>query len=367
LIGLAVLIGMLYYGKLFFVTVISALIISFILEPFVQSFMRLRLPRGPASFVACSLALLALYFGSLGAYTQISGLIQDLPSYVQRINDIGQSVVGKIESVEGTLNQLLPKRMQEQRAAASQQAPPPIAPSKRRRTPEPQAPLTPTIQEVRITPEQPSVVNWLYGQVGQISEMVLAASFVPFLVYFMLSWRDHIRRSFLQLFDGENRGEVSRSLRGVAELSRAYIAGNFVLGIVLSVVTTGLFLFFRLPYALLVGPISGFLSLVPYVGLPLAVLPPALAALPVYTRLPQYLLLGTAVALLHLIAMNLLYPKVVGARVHLNPLAVTIALMFWGLLWGGAGLALAIPITAGIKAVCDNVSGLEPYGRLLGD
>jgi predicted PurR-regulated permease PerM len=57
----------------------------------------------------------------------------------------------------------------------------------------------------------------------------------------------------------------------------------------------------------------------------------------------------------------------VGARVHLNPLAVTIALMFWGLLWGGAGLALAIPITAGIKAVCDNVSGLEPYGRLLGD
>src|SRR6188768_192367 len=81
LVGLAVLIGLLYYGKLFFVTVISALIISFILEPFVQFFMRLRLPRGPASFVACSLALLALYFGSLGAYAQISGLIQDLPSY----------------------------------------------------------------------------------------------------------------------------------------------------------------------------------------------------------------------------------------------------------------------------------------------
>ena len=366
LVGLAVLIGLLYYGKLFFVTVISALIISFILEPFVQFFMRLRLPRGPASFVACSLALLALYFGSLGAYAQISGLIQDLPSYVQRINDIGQSVVTKIESVENTLNQLLPKRMQGERGTP-QQTPPPVAPAKRRRAPEPQSPIPPAVQEIRITPEQPSVVNWLYGQVGQISEMLLAASFVPFLVYFMLSWRDHIRRSFLQLFDGENRGEVSRSLRGVAELSRAYIAGNFVLGMVLSVVTTGLFLFFRLPYALLVGPISGFLSLVPYVGLPLAVLPPALAALPVYTRLPQYLLLGTAVALLHLIAMNLLYPKVVGARVHLNPLAVTIALMFWGLLWGGAGLALAIPITAGIKAVCDNVSGLEPYGRLLGD
>lgn len=47
--------------------------------------------------------------------------------------------------------------------------------------------------------------------------------------------------------------------------------------------------------------------------------------------------------------------------------AVTVALMFWGLLWGGIGLVLAIPLTAGLKAACDNVSGLEPYGQLLGD
>jgi predicted PurR-regulated permease PerM len=41
--------------------------------------------------------------------------------------------------------------------------------------------------------------------------------------------------------------------------------------------------------------------------------------------------------------------------------------MFWGLLWGGVGLILAVPITAAVKAVCDNVEALEPYGRLLGD
>jgi predicted PurR-regulated permease PerM len=70
---------------------------------------------------------------------------------------------------------------------------------------------------------------------------------------------------------------------------------------------------------------------------------------------------------LHLIAMNLLYPKVVGARVHLNPLVVTIALMFWGTLWGAIGLLVAIPITAAIKAVCDNVSSLQGFGKLLGD
>jgi predicted PurR-regulated permease PerM len=41
--------------------------------------------------------------------------------------------------------------------------------------------------------------------------------------------------------------------------------------------------------------------------------------------------------------------------------------MFWGILWGGVGLLLAVPITAGIKAVCDNVEELRDYGRILGD
>jgi predicted PurR-regulated permease PerM len=46
---------------------------------------------------------------------------------------------------------------------------------------------------------------------------------------------------------------------------------------------------------------------------------------------------------------------------------VTVALMFWGMLWGAVGLVLAVPVTAGIKAVCDNVESLQDYGRLLGD
>jgi predicted PurR-regulated permease PerM len=73
------------------------------------------------------------------------------------------------------------------------------------------------------------------------------------------------------------------------------------------------------------------------------------------------------VATLHLLALNLLYPKVVGSRVHLNPLVVTFSLMIWGFLWDGPGLLLAIPLTAGLKAVCDNVKELRPIGKFLGD
>jgi len=92
-----------------------------------------------------------------------------------------------------------------------------------------------------------------------------------------------------------------------------------------------------------------------------------LAALPVFNQLAPYVMIAAVVGFLHLLALNLLYPKLVGSRVHLNPLAVTVALMFWGVLWGPLGLVFGIPITAGIKAVFDNVPSLHPYGRLLGD
>jgi predicted PurR-regulated permease PerM len=105
---------------------------------------------------------------------------------------------------------------------------------------------------------------------------------------------------------------------------------------------------------------------VPYIGLPLAMIPPLFAALPI-NEVPVYALIIATVATLHLIALNVLYPKIVGSRVHLNPLIVTFSLMMWGFLWGAAGLLLAIPLTAGLKAVCDNVKGLRAFGKFLGD
>jgi predicted PurR-regulated permease PerM len=192
------------------------------------------------------------------------------------------------------------------------------------------------------------------------------ASFVPFLVYFILSWRDDFRSRFLIMFDGEARYTASKAMDGVGNMVRAYVIGNFLLGIVLSIASALLFASVSVPYWLVVAPLSGFLSLVPYIGLPLALLPPLIAALP--SREPAlYFFLIVSVAILHLLALNLLYPKFVGSRVHLNPLVATLALMFWGMLWGGIGLILAIPLTAALKAVCDNVHSLQPYGQLLGD
>jgi predicted PurR-regulated permease PerM len=365
LASLLLIVVLLYLGRVFFITLISAILLAFILEPIVNILIRFRVPRSGASFLACTLMLGVLYLLGLGLWTQVVGLWEDLPTYSRRVNDIIDTATQQVESFEKTTQDLLvPKRLRE---AQPQIAEPKVNGKRQKRATAP-PPEPPAVQEVRIKQEQGQLVNAIYEHLSGFYDAALMASFVPFLVYFLLSWRDHFRKSFLLLVGAESSKEnLQGAWDGVANVARAYLVGNFLLGVVLSIASAAFFWFVKLPYWQVVGPMSGFLSLVPYLGLPLAIIPPFVAALPVYPGLPAYILVGATTALFHLIALNLLYPKLVGARVHLNPLVVTVALMLWYLLWGGAGLVLAIPITAGLKAAFDNIPSMRAYGRVLGD
>ncbi len=366
ILALGVVIALLYFGRVFFITVIIAAIISFLLDPAVRFFMKLKMPRGLASFVVCSLGLMFLYLAGVGVYTEGVQMLNDLPAYGTRINALVDGATTRMDNIEKSMYRtLMPKRFQEEVQQQAEREAAARSTNNKKKKPEPLP--VPAVQDVRVLPEPTPLVNYAYTYLTSFYNVLLMASFVPFLVYFQLSWGDHLRTRVLYLFDGADRHVAGRALASVAEMVRAYVIGNFLLGVVLSIASSILFASVKLPYWLVAGPLSGFLSLIPYIGLPLALIPPLAAALPMSTGPELYLFLTVSVALLHLFALNLLYPKFVGARVHLNPLVVTLALMFWGMLWGGIGLVLAIPLTAAIKAVCDNVGSLQAYGKLLGD
>lgn len=369
ILGLAASIAILYFGRVFFITSLVAMIIAFILEPFVALLMRIRFPRSLASFVVCTIALLFLYVIGMGAYSQGAAIYDDLPKYGERIGDLIDNIRQKVSGAEDRVLQVVvPARQRQQQEQERLRLQQQQAASRRNRKAEPTPPAAPpgTIPEVRIHEDRTPIGDYIVSRLTSFYQILLMVSFIPFLVYFMLSWRDHINRSFLQFFHGEDRLIAARSLEGIAEMVRAFVVGNFLLGLLLAMMSSAVFWTMRLPYPLLVGPLSGFMSLVPYVGMPLALLPPLFAALGV-NKVSTYVLVVVVVALLHLIALNLLYPKIVGSRVHLNPLVVTFSLMFWGFIWDAPGLLLAIPLTAGVKAVCDNVKGLRPIGKFLGD
>jgi predicted PurR-regulated permease PerM len=171
----------------------------------------------------------------------------------------------------------------------------------------------------------------------------LLVSFVPFLVYFMLSWQEHVRSQTVMLFKLETRNTAYVTLGMISAMIRTYIGGNFVVGLFLSAVSMVVFALMGLPYFYFIGILSGFLSLVPYLGVVLALVPPLASGIGQISSQDIFIVVASVFSL------------------HL------FALMFWGWLWGAWGLILAIPITAAMKIIFDHVERLRPYGAWLGE
>ena len=128
ILSLGAAIALLYYGRVFFITVIIASMIAFLLDPMVVLFMKLRLPRGVASFAVCSIGLLFLYLAGLGIYTESVVMLGDLPAYGERINELVDSASLRFEHFEQTIYKtMVPKRFQNGGQAAPEIRRPPAA------------------------------------------------------------------------------------------------------------------------------------------------------------------------------------------------------------------------------------------------
>ena len=198
---------------------------------------RLRVPRGGAAFLVCAVALLVLYLVGFGIVSQAGSIAEDLPAYSQRVNQIVDSVAERMQTTEQTIYKLIvPKRFQDVPAPVEQQTPP--KKSKKRSDPPP----PPAVQEVRIRQEHNSLLNNIYEYISSLYNVLLMGSFIPFLVFFMLSWQDHLRKRFLSLFEGQDRSVAGRTLQSIGSMARAYVVGNFILGLILAAVSAFCFL-----------------------------------------------------------------------------------------------------------------------------
>ncbi len=218
----------------------------------------------------------------------------------------------------------------------------------------------------------------LLTQLGTISEVLFAVTFVPFLVFFMLTGADHARRATVGLFATDNRDEAGETIDRIVGIIRRFVAGNLLLGLALGAVSTGLLALFGVPFFYITGAICGFLTLVPYLGGFLAPLLPMIISAGQPSLHVGFgvgadgggghlFFLGCCMLALHLFTINVIYPKVIGGTLKLNALSSTLALLVWGWLWGPLGLVFALPLTACVKAVCDHVGPLQPYGLWLGE
>jgi len=208
---------------------------------------------------------------------------------------------------------------------------------------------------------QSNWTDWLTRSASGITELLVTLSFMPFLVSSMLSWKDRTRAATVKLFRPANRRTADETLGGIASMLQGFIVGNLICGLFIAGISVLVFGLFKLPYFYFLGFLSGFVSLVPYLGVILALLPPLAVGLGTLTG-SGMLAVGAMVAGLHVFAISGLFPQVIGKRLQLNPLVVTIGLLVWGWIWGAMGLILAIPIMGALKIIFDHIAALRPFG-----
>ncbi|MGB8010802.1 MAG: AI-2E family transporter [Terriglobales bacterium] len=332
LLGMALVVMFAYYGESVLAVLFFAILLSFMLSPVVQALEYLHLPRAMAALVSVVALLAVLYGVTAASYNQALIFADNLPKYSQKIRSMLQPYQQQAEKLEKTGEVVG----------------------------EPDAPNVVPVRQVQSWSEV------LTHGVGTVTDIMLAASFVPFLAYFLLTWHSHARSATVMLFPLHHRNTAFVTLGLIGKMLQSFIVGNLLIGLLISAVSVAIFGLLHVPFFYFVGFLSGFLSLVPYLGIVLAMGPPILVGLG-QLEPGDLALVAVCVVGMHLLALNVLYPKLLGSRLKINPLAVTIALLFWGAVWGAIGLVLAIPITGAIKIVFDHVESMKPYADWLGE
>ena len=336
IIAIAVLFGCIYYASSVVITLICSILIASVLDPGVKVMETFRIPRWLASLIMVLLMLAAAYLLIYVIYDRAQAFVEAMPKLLERLKQITAHLQVTAHTLQQSTQTIMPA------------------------SPEVNMPTVRLQQESRYE-------QFLLRGIGSVYAFTVTVMFIPFLVFFMLTSKNHLWAASLNLFHIKRRQQAEDVIHAIARMLRQFVVGNLLVGLISACIITPVFALIHLQYALLMGPLAALLSLVPYIGVALGILPPLLVALMQYDTTGPFIVIGVAVTVVHFVAVNVLTPKLVGQRVNLNALSVTIAMMFWSWLWGGFGLVLAVPITAAIKAVCDNVEILKPYGAWMGE
>ena len=329
-------VGLIYLLKVVLVTVLTAMLLAFALEPMVYQLGRIRIPR-PVGALFAVLLLIAVAAGlSHFFYSRAVDFATELPKYSSKIR--------------GTISGLRAQTSKFEESTRSVIASPKLN----------NRPVPVEIQE------SPGLSHIISAGSGTLGDLLLAISFVPFLVYFMLTWKDHVHSNTVHLFPKEHRLVAHRTVARISEMIRSFITGNLIIGLANALISSVVFWRLGIPYFYFLGAISGFISLIPYLGVVLALLPPLAAGIGILDKTGVLTVFVTVIGL-HIVTTNVIFPKVVGKRLRLNPLAVTLALLFWAWIWGAMGLILAVPLVAMTKIICDYIDSLRGFGAWLGD
>ncbi len=209
--------------------------------------------------------------------------------------------------------------------------------------------------------------TYLAAAFGSIGGILGSAVLVPIFSFFLLYYRDFFRAFFFKAFRSTPKEKVAATLQKIYDVVQSYLLGLLtVMAIVAILNSVGLWLM-GVEYAWFFGTLASLLMLLPYIGIAIGSILPAIFALA--TKDSYWYAVGVIVwfQVVQFLEANIITPNIVGSKVSINPLMSIIAIILGGILFGMAGLILALPMIATLKVLFDATPETQPYGFLIGE
>jgi len=300
--------------------VFFAIALAYVLDGLVKILTHLRMPRLLAVIVVCITAVLGVMFTILAV----------IPILTEQVVQFAQHIPKSLEDLRQTLHELQahyaawinPEHVQEAIAA-----------------------LTSRVQMLGT-----QIVSLALSSIPSLMALMVYAVLVPVLVFFLLKDKERILKwgkSFLP----RERSLLARVWSELDMQIGNYIRGRFWESFMVGLVMWLTYVLMDHQYALLLGVLTGVSVWIPFVGAAAVTVPVVVLSFFQWGNSEMTLYAILAYSAIQLIDANVVIPWLFSEVVNLHPIAIIVAVLFFGSLWGILGVFIAIPLAALIQSV----------------
>ena len=299
---------------------LSSIVIAYLLDSAIKRLQNLKIPRIIAVttvfliFLALLLILIIWIIPVL--ITQISQLVQQLPTYLST----GLEFVRKLPENYPTVISVE------------------------------QVDSITSAMTMELTQLGQSILSKSVSSVFSVISIGIFIILTPILVFFMLKDKNQILSWFSKFIPKDSKltlsiwGEVDKQIGN-------YVRGKVIEIFVVGLITYILFVLFDLQYSILLATLTGFSVLIPYIGAALVTIPIALVSFFQFGWTTDFAVFFISYGVIQLLDGNVLVPWLFSEVNNLHPVAIIVAVLFFGGIWGFWGVFFAIPLATMVSAI----------------
>jgi predicted PurR-regulated permease PerM len=357
LVGVVVVTAGLHFGRQVLIPLALAVVFAFLLTPVVGLVEKCRLGRVPSvlAVLVVSFALAAAI--GWGVTNQLMQIMARLPDYKANIHDkmevLRGSASGGLGKATATVNDLSKELSASSEAAEGK---------KSNRTNGNKEPLS-----VQVAAPPRNATEYLRDVVGPLADILETTGIVVVFTLIILVKREDLRNRVLRLAGSGQLNVMTQAIDDASRRLSRYLMLQFAVNVGYGILFGLGVEVIRIPHPLLWGVFAGLLRFVPYVGTAAAAVLPMGMAMAVFPGWSQVGLTFALFLFLEITIANVVEPWLYGAHTGISSLAILVAAIFWGMLWGPVGLILSTPLTVCLILLGKYVPQLSFLEILLGD